>query len=128
MRDGAAAAPENLDIVCAFFAQKIDNGREKFDVPAVVTRDANRPHVFLDSGTDDVAYRAVIAEINHFDAVPDEFQVDRVDRAIVTITNRNCGQNSNGRRHLCPRDNNKSGIQENRKTHEMSILRSCFRD
>ena len=55
MRDGAAAPPENLDIVCAFFAQKIDNGREEFDVPTVVTRDANRPHVFLDSGTDDVA-------------------------------------------------------------------------
>jgi hypothetical protein len=37
MRDGAAAAPENLDIVGAFLAQKINNGREKFDVPAVVT-------------------------------------------------------------------------------------------
>ena len=100
MRDGAAAAPENLDIVCAFFSQKIDNGREEFDVPAVVTRDANRPYVFLDGGTDDVGYRAVIAEINHFDPVPDEFQVDRVDRAIVAITNRDCGQNSNGRRHF----------------------------
>ena len=91
MRDGAAAAPENLDIVRAFFAQKIDNGREKFDVPTVVTRNANRPHVLLDGGTDDVGYWAVIAEINHFDAVPDELQVDRVDRAIVTITNRDCG-------------------------------------
>src|SRR5262252_512650 len=48
MRDSAAAAPENLDIVCAFFAQKIDNGREKFDMPAVVTRNANRAHVLLD--------------------------------------------------------------------------------
>ena len=90
-RDCAAAAPENLDIVCAFLAQKIDNGREKFDVPAVVTRDANGPHVFLDRGTDNVADRAVIAEINYFDAVPDEFQVDRVDRAIVTITNWDSG-------------------------------------
>src|SRR5262245_63608141 len=100
MCDGAAAAPENFDVVCAFLAQKIDNGREKFDVPAVVTRDANRPHVLLDSGSDDVANRAVIAEINHFDPVPDKFQIDRVDRAIVAITNRDCGQNSNGRRHF----------------------------
>src|SRR5262245_21973288 len=60
VRDGAAAAPENLDIVCAFFSQKIGNCREKFDVPAVVTRDANRPHVFLDGGTADVANRAVV--------------------------------------------------------------------
>ena len=95
MRDGAAAAPENLDIVRAFFAQKIDNGREKFDVPAVVTRDANRPHVLLDGGTDDVGNRAMIAEINHFDPVPDEFQVDRVDRAVVPVTNRDSGENTN---------------------------------
>src|SRR4029453_4468819 len=78
---------------------KIHNCREKFDVPAVVTGDANRPHIFLDGGTDYVANRPVIAEINYFDPAPDKFQVDRVDRAIVTITNRNCGQNSNGRRH-----------------------------
>ena len=37
MRDGAAATPENLDIVCTLFPQKIDDGREKFDVSAVVT-------------------------------------------------------------------------------------------
>ena len=37
MRDGAAAAAEYLDIVCAFFPQKIDNGRKKFDMSAVVT-------------------------------------------------------------------------------------------
>ena len=95
MRDGAAASPENFDIVRAFFAQKIDHGREKFDVPTVVTRYANCPHVLLDGGTDDVGNRAVIAEINHFDPVPDEFQVDRVDRAVVTITNRDCGENTN---------------------------------
>ena len=122
MRDGAAAAPENLDIVCAFFAQKIDNGRKKFDVPAVVTRDANRPHIFLDGGTDDVAYRAVIAEINHFDPVPDEFQVDRVDRAIVTITNRDCGQNSNGRRHFFQEITTNL---ESRKTGKLTKSLSC---
>ena len=90
MRDGAAATPENLDIVGAFFAQKIDNGREKFDVPAVVTRNTDRPDVLLNGGTDNVANRTVITKINHFDPVPDEFQVDRVDRAIVAITNRDC--------------------------------------
>jgi hypothetical protein len=100
MRDSAAAAAENLDIVCAFSPQNIDNGREEFDVPAVVTRDANGPHIFLDGGTDDIGHRPVIAEINHFNAMPDEFQIDRVDRAIVAITNRDGGENSNGQRHF----------------------------
>ena len=95
MRDGAAAAPENLDIVCAFFSQKIDNGREKFDVPAVVTRDANRPHVFLDGGTDDVGYRAMIAEINDFNPVPDELQIDCIDRAVMPVANRDSGEDTN---------------------------------
>ena len=56
MRDGAAAPPENFDIVCAFLAQKIDNGCEEFDVPPVVAGDANGANVLLDSGTDDVAH------------------------------------------------------------------------
>ena len=93
MRDGAAAAPENLDIVCAFFAQQIDHGREKFDVPAVVTRDANRPHVLLDGGTDDVANRTMITEINYFDPVPDKFEIDRINRAVVAVTNRDSRKN-----------------------------------
>src|SRR5437868_6412914 len=100
MGDGATATTEDLYIVCAFFPQKIHNGRKKFDVSAVVTRDANRPHILLDGGADDVGYRAVITEINHFNAMADEFQVDGIDRAIVTITNGDGGENSNGRRHL----------------------------
>jgi hypothetical protein len=73
---------------------------EEFDMPAVVTRDANGSHIFLDGGTDDIGHRPVIAEINHFNAMPDEFQIDRVDRAIVAITNRDGGENSNGQRHF----------------------------
>jgi hypothetical protein len=100
MRNGAAAASEDLDIVCALSPQKIDNRREEFDVSTVVTRDTNRPHIFLNGGTDDVGYWPVIAEINHFNPVADEFQVDRVDRAIVAIANRDGSENSNGRRHF----------------------------
>src|SRR5438045_9602257 len=37
MRDGAAAASENLDVVAALLAQQIDNCCKEFDVPAVVT-------------------------------------------------------------------------------------------
>jgi hypothetical protein len=37
----------------------------------------------------------MIAKVNHLDPVPDEFQVDRVDRAIVAITNRDSGEDTN---------------------------------
>ena len=58
LRDGPAAAAENLNIVCAFLAQKIDNSRKKLDVPAVVTRDANGAHVLLDRGANDITDRS----------------------------------------------------------------------
>ena len=95
MRDGAAAAPENLDIIRAFFAQKIDHGREKFDVPTVVTRYTNCPHVLLDGGTDDVGNRAVIAEINDLNPVSDELQIDCIDRAVMPVANRDSGEDTN---------------------------------
>src|SRR2546430_11000061 len=42
-------------------------------------------HVFLDGGAHDVAGRAVVAKVNDLDAVADEFQVDRVDGAVMAI-------------------------------------------
>src|SRR5262249_1821249 len=124
MRDSAAAAPENLDVVCAFFVQEVDNGCEKFDMPAVVTGDPNRAHVLLDSGPDDVANGSVIAEIDHFDPVPNEFQVDRVDRAVVAIANRHGGKNSNGRRHFFQEITTNL---EFRKTGKLAKCLSCVR-
>ena len=34
-------------------------------------------------------------EVNDFDPVPDEFEVDRVDRAVMPVANRHRGENSN---------------------------------
>ena len=76
-------------------------------------------YIFLNGGADDVGYRAMIAEIDHIHPVPDEFQVDRVDRAVVTITNRELRSEFEWAKALLPRANNKSGIQENRKTDEI---------
>src|SRR5438093_11614999 len=61
VRDGAASSSENLDVVSAFFAQEIDNCREKFDMPAVVTRDTNSAHVLLDRRAHDISDGAVIS-------------------------------------------------------------------
>src|SRR4051794_11711330 len=126
MRDRAATSSENLDIVCAFFPQKIHNGCEEFDVSTVITRDANGPYVFLDGGTDDVGYGSVIAEINHFDPVPDKFQVDRVDRAIVAITNGDRGQNSNRRGHFFQELTANLGSRKTGKLTKLCFLRFWF--
>jgi len=60
-------------------AQKSDNFREELDVPAVVTGNADRagrlPWI---AARTDVADRSMIAEINDFDPVPDELEVDRM--------------------------------------------------
>ncbi len=95
MRDRSAPAAENFDIVRATFPQKIDNFRKKLDVPAVVTGNADRAHVFLDGGPNDVADRAMIAEINYLDAMPDELEIDRVDRAVVPVANWDSCQDPN---------------------------------
>src|SRR5438128_4955846 len=107
MCDGAAAAAEHLDIVGAFFAQKIDNRAEELAVPAVIARNPNRAHIFLDRGAHDIADRTMITEIHDLDAVPDEFEIDGVDRAVVPVANRDGGEDANWRRHRWRRDNYK---------------------
>ena len=94
MRNRPAAAAENFDVVGAFPAQEIDNSSEKLDVPTVITRNTTRADVLLDCRANDVSHRPVIPKVNHFDPMPDEFQVDRVDRAVVPVTNRDGGQDS----------------------------------
>ncbi len=34
----------------------------------------------------------MIAEVNHFDPVPDKFQIDRINRAVVSVANRDGSQ------------------------------------
>src|SRR5258708_2042841 len=99
MRDRPAAAAENLDVICAAPLQLPDDFGKKLDVPAVVTRDPDRAHVLLDRGPDDVLGITVIPEINHLDSMPDELEVDRVDRAVVPVANRNGGENADGCNH-----------------------------
>ena len=100
MRNGPTAAAKDFDIVRAVFAQTLDNLGEELDMPTVVTGDANGAYIFLDRRADNVADRAMVPEINHFNAVPDEFQIDRVDGAVVPVANRDSGQDSNRGRHL----------------------------
>jgi len=94
VRDGAAATTEKFNVIGALFFQKRRDFGEKLNVSTVVTGNADRANVFLDRSADDVADRSMIAEINDFDPVPDELEVDRIDRAVVPVTNRDGGQDS----------------------------------
>src|SRR6185437_7657774 len=93
MRNRPPAAAENFDVARTAFAQKIDNFREELDVPAVITRNTNRADVLLDGGAHNVANRAMIAEINYLNPVPDKFEIDRIDCAVVPVTNRHGREN-----------------------------------
>ena len=55
--------------------------------------------IFLDGRTHDILGVSVIPEINDFDPVPDELEVDGIDGAVVPVTNRNSGENSDRRSH-----------------------------
>ena len=96
MRDRAAAAAKDRDVVRALFSQLANDFGKEIDVPAVVTGNADGAHVLLNGGAHDVADITMKAEINDLDAVPDEFEIDRVDRAVVSIANRDGCENSNG--------------------------------
>ena len=68
-------------------------------MPAIVTGNADGAHVLLDGRAHNVADRAMVTEINDFNPVPNELQVDRIDRAVVSITNWHSGQDSYWRGH-----------------------------
>ena len=94
MRDGPASAAKHFDVARPALAQKIDDLRKKLHMSAIVTGNADGADIFLDRSADNIADRAVIAEINHLNPLPDEFQIDRIDRAVVPIANRHGGKNA----------------------------------
>src|SRR5947199_6382089 len=70
MSDRPAATAEDLDVVRAFFAQKIDNLPEKFDMPTVVTGNADGANVLLNGRADNIADRQLIPQVNNLNRLP----------------------------------------------------------
>ena len=75
--------------------QLLNHLRKKIDVPAVVTR-SRPPRRLPDRRPDNVADVAVKPQVNDLDPVPDKFEVDRVDCAVVPIANWDGGENRTG--------------------------------
>ena len=95
VRDRSATAAEDRDVARALLFQLPNDFGKKIDVPAVVAGDADGRDIFLNRRAHDVADITMKAEINDFDPVPDEFEIDRIDRAVVSIADRDGGQNAN---------------------------------
>ena len=95
MRDRAAAAAENRDVARALFLQLPNDFGKKINVSAVVTGNADGRDIFLDRRAHNIADITMKAEIHDLDAVPDKFEIDRIDRAVVSIANRDGGKNAN---------------------------------
>src|SRR5439155_15641553 len=94
VRDRSAAATKNGDVIGTLPAELPNDFSKKFDVTAVVTRDANGHDVFLDGGPHDVADIAMESQIHHLDAVPDKVDINRINRAVMPIADRHSGENA----------------------------------
>ena len=83
--DHAAAAAEYLDVLAAALAQQVDRVLEVFDVAALVGGDGDALHVFLDRRVDDFIDRAIVAEVDDFDAAGLQDAAHDVDRGIMAV-------------------------------------------
>jgi hypothetical protein len=72
-----------------------DDFGEEIDVSSVVTGNADGRDILLNGRAHDVTRITMKAEIDDLNAMPDELQVDCVDRAVVAIANRNGSENTN---------------------------------
>src|SRR6059058_6587261 len=95
VRDRTPAPTENRDVVCAFLLQLANDIGKKIDVTAVVTGNADRSHVLLDSRAHNIADITMKSEVNDFDSMPDKFEINGVNGAVVSIADRNRSKNAN---------------------------------
>src|SRR4030065_520083 len=78
-----AASAEDLDVGAAALAQQVDHVLEEFDVAALIGRNGDALHVFLQRGGDDVLDGTVVAEVDHLAAGGLEDAPHDVDRRIM---------------------------------------------
>ena len=84
-QNGAAAATEDLDVTGALFAEQVVHVLEKFVMPALVGGDGDALHVFLDGRIDDLAHRAVVAEVDDLGAGALHDAAHDVDGGVVAV-------------------------------------------
>ena len=83
--DGAATAAEDADMRGAAFGQHVDHVLEVFDMPALIGRQRDGVGVFLQGRAHDVLDAAVMAQVDHFSALPLDQATHDVDRRVVPV-------------------------------------------
>ncbi len=68
---------------------------KEFDVAAVIGGNADGPYIFLNGSPHDGAGAAMVAQIDDFDAMADEFKIDGIDGTVVAIADGNRGEEPN---------------------------------
>src|SRR2546430_1080660 len=79
---------------CAVFEEELDHFREELDVSAVVAGNPDGSDILLNGGSGYLVGAAVIAEVDDFDAMMDQFLVDRVDGAVMAVADGDGGEDS----------------------------------
>src|SRR5437773_10782115 len=95
VRDRAPTPTENRDVVCPLLLQLANDIGKKIDVTAVVTGNPDRGHILLDSRAHNIADITMKSEVNDFDSMPDKFEINGVNSAVVSIADRNRSKNAN---------------------------------
>ena len=83
--DHAAAAAVHLDVAGAALAEKVHHVLEVLDVAALVARDRDALRVLLDGRPHDVVHGAVVAEVDHLDALRLQDAPHDVDCGVVAV-------------------------------------------
>src|SRR5207244_11168555 len=95
VRNRAPAPAENCYVISAVLLQLANDIGKKIDVTAVVTGNPDRGHILLDSRAHNIADITMKSEVNDFDSMPDKFEINGVNSAVVSIADRNRGKNAN---------------------------------
>jgi hypothetical protein len=94
MRDRATATAEDRDVASALLFQVPNDLGEKINVPTVVTGNSDGGDILLNRRAHDVPDIAMKPEIDHLNAMPDKFEIDRIDGTVVSIANRDGRENA----------------------------------
>ena len=89
--DHPAAAAEHADIPAAARTQQVDHVFEILDVAALVGGDGHALHILLQGRGDDLAHRAVVAQVDDLNAGGLEDTAHDVDGGVVAVEQRGGG-------------------------------------
>ena len=96
VHDDAAAAADDVHVVGAALAQRLDEVLEVLDVPALVRRDRDALDVLLDRRVHDLLDRAVVPEVHDLAALAHEDPPHDVDRGVVPVEQAGRGDQPHG--------------------------------